>query len=189
MAFGGVCHIKDTVSSSTGHGSTYPGVAAEPGRRAEGHHGEKRHDLQPPHVQLRVPWGVTGQAPSCRGQGAEQNHLGASHGGMSPKRPAHHAGRTCYPIARGAEFSPPMFFFLEHHQQTSIRHPSLAILGPDMLGHCKNGISLLQRKALGKCWTFLCHFDLQRRSITRKYSSNLDPFKLIVKGGGEAVYC
>jgi len=52
-------------------GSTYPGVAAEPGRRAEGHHGQERHDLQPPHVELRVPRGIAGQAPSCRGQGAE----------------------------------------------------------------------------------------------------------------------
>lgn len=45
-----------------------------------------------------------------------------------------HAGRTRYPIAKGAEFSPPMFVFPERHQQVSIRHPPPAIRGPDMLG-------------------------------------------------------
>lgn len=65
--------------SSAGHWCTYPGVTAEPGWRAKDHHREERHNLQPPHIQLRVPWGVASQAASCQGQVAEQSCLGTSH--------------------------------------------------------------------------------------------------------------
>lgn len=104
-----------------------------------------------------------------RGQGACEAHLVVRRA-PNTRSPS---GQDTFPIARGAGLSPAQRRSLNRHRQMSIQHPSLATLGPDVLGDGVSGVSKFwqnvvkrdfspAKKSVRKMLDFSCCFDVQR---------------------------